>query len=95
MAEHVRTPLVSLLWQYTALTPILGLTPQPCFRCQLSNESRDVKQRLCFEAELHPRVDRRFSFLKRALGVEHPLKDKWTLWREDSVLTLQPQVTTL
>lgn len=57
----------------------------------LSNESRNDKQRLCFEAELHPRADSRFSVLKSSPGVEHQLKDKWTLWREDSVLTMQPQ----
>lgn len=91
MVEHVRTSPVSLLWQNTELTPILGFTPQPCFRCQLNNESRSAKQRLCFEEELRPRVDRRFSSLKSALGVEHQLKDKWTLWREDSVLTMQSQ----
>lgn len=38
MVEHVRTSLVSLLWQCTALTPIFGLTPQPCFGCRLSTE---------------------------------------------------------
>lgn len=85
MVEHVRTSLVSLLWLCTALTPILGLTLQ---LCQLSRESRDTKQYLCFEAEPQPRVDRQFSFLKRAPGVEHQLKGKGTLWREDSALTM-------
>lgn len=85
MVEHVRTSLVPLLWLYTALTPILGLTLQ---LCQLSSESRNTKQHLCFEAGLQPWVDRQFSFLKKALGVEHQLKDKRTLWREDSVLTM-------
>lgn len=93
MAEHVRTSLVSLLWQCTALTPIFGLTPQPCFGCRLSTERAGLPGNISAlkQSCTHPRVHGRFSFLKRALGVEHPLKGKWTVWREDGVLTMRPQ----
>lgn len=46
--ECGRTPQdLLLLWQHAALTSVLGLTPQPCFGCQLGRERAGMPSHTC------------------------------------------------